>query len=553
MSGDLAMLGRVVGGLIVVLVTIALVARVARRARGENAGSGLRIVERIGLSREANLAVVEISDRRLLLGVTAQGVTMLADIPEPAASVVLAGTEVSGESEVFAVPASRREARQARTGQSAVAGAVKDSLRRQLGLKKPADEGRRRRGDRGGRGMAPEATRDPALVPHTVSAPENIDDDDLRESEDAASELAASFATAPAEYFAPVEHAPVDALLADVRDSADSADSLAAPRPSGRRAAGPPQDATPRTRAENRASLRDAPAEEDQDQNTALPGDLNLDEYPDLASALRAAGRTAAEPKPQPAPPPRPWFEPQPGPQLDPRPIPAPRPGAESSRRRSRGPRSTYVPDSPAALLETSAPQTSPQASPHASPQASPPARTRTPGQLRPQVAPRPRPEIRPEARLRTRPNPEMLAPQHETLTERTARQVAAFQAEAYPDAVGVANRTGGGKRAATAPGRHPAQPSTAPTASTASTAPAPRAQSVLPERPHQQRRPQPAPPAGPRTRAQAQGRTPEPPPAQPSGRRSQQEHPQVNGSVLSPRTWRQGVDALRDLTVRRS
>ena len=82
MIGDLDQLGRVVGGLIVVLMTIALAARIARRAGGENGNSGLRIVERIGLSREANLAVVKISDRKLLLGVTSQGVTMLADFDD---------------------------------------------------------------------------------------------------------------------------------------------------------------------------------------------------------------------------------------------------------------------------------------------------------------------------------------------------------------------------------------------------------------------------------------------------------------------------------------
>jgi flagellar biogenesis protein FliO len=574
MSGDLAMLGRVLGGLIVVLVTIALVARVARRARGDNAGSGLRIVERIGLSREANLAVVEFSDRRLLLGVTSQGVTMLADADgSPSAEirsseVVLEGTEVSEGSEVFAVPSSRREARQSRTTKGAVAGAVRASLRRQLGLKSKADDGRPRR-----RGSSPGVTRDPALVPHTVSAPENIDYEEFRETEDEASELAASFGTWPVEPEpVAIEPAPVDALLVDVRDtldpidSFDSADSVdswnsgvsaEAPRRSGRRAAGPPRDAAPQTRAENRASLRDAPVEDDRDENTSLPENLNLDEYPDLASALRAAGRTAAGPKAQPVPQPQSWFEPQPGAQFDPRPIPAPR--------RPRGPRSTYVPDSPAALLEASEPpvgsqaQRSPQ--PRTAPQAQsdtqfdaqaqprPPARSQAQpnpaAQRRPETSGRLRPQLRPEARLPARSYAERPAAQPDTLPERTARQVAAFQAEAYPDAVSTADRTGTGKRArtaTTAQGRHPAQPPTAP-----------RAQSVLPERPHQPRRPQPAPQLAPQTRAQAQGRTPEQPPAQPSGRRSQQQHPQVNGSVLSPRTWRQGVDALRDLTVRRS
>ena len=79
---NLALLGRVMGGLLVVLVLIGLAARVARRARGTTGTSGLRVVDRVGLSRDANLAVVEVGDRLLLLGVTAQGVTMLADLDQ---------------------------------------------------------------------------------------------------------------------------------------------------------------------------------------------------------------------------------------------------------------------------------------------------------------------------------------------------------------------------------------------------------------------------------------------------------------------------------------
>jgi len=84
-ADNLAMLGRVMGGLVVVLVLIGLAARVARRARGHKGTSGLRVIDRIGLSREANLTVVEVANRVLLLGVTAQGVTMLADLDAAAA------------------------------------------------------------------------------------------------------------------------------------------------------------------------------------------------------------------------------------------------------------------------------------------------------------------------------------------------------------------------------------------------------------------------------------------------------------------------------------
>jgi flagellar biogenesis protein FliO len=79
-ADNLALLGRVMGGLIVVLVLIGLAARVARRTRGHSGATGLRVVDRVGLSREANLTVVEVTDRLLLLGVTAQGVTLLAEL-----------------------------------------------------------------------------------------------------------------------------------------------------------------------------------------------------------------------------------------------------------------------------------------------------------------------------------------------------------------------------------------------------------------------------------------------------------------------------------------
>ncbi|GLY13963.1 hypothetical protein Kisp01_09790 [Kineosporia sp. NBRC 101677] len=505
MIGDLDQLGRVVGGLIVVLMTIALAARLARRAGGENGTSGLRIVERIGLSREANLAVVEISDRKLLLGVTSQGVTMLADFDD-ADEAVRSAVQNAAQKQLTG-RRSRRTPAAARAGSAgAVADAVKSSLRRQLGLRsnrQEADEafaGRRtaRRGRRSkGFGLTrPTAVPNsepsfvPGFVPTSISAPENIDAEDLFESELAAQELAAAFGAPATEAELPpspaaaayaeeelmptqpqTSPAPVDALLIDVRDLTDAphytdldtrepdpldptvpvlafepdhpAQSaellLESERPvrrSGRRAAGPPRDPGPLTRAQNRASLRDTPAE---DEPLPLPDGLQVDEFPDLASALRAAGRTTAEPEPEPAP------------------QPATFPSAEVTGRRA------FVPDSPAALIQRPA----------------------------------------------------------ESLPERTARQVAAFQAEAYP-----------GRRAAGQPERR-----------------------LRPQRQPQEPVPVPVPGQGRRV-AQPQDQSSDHQPAhvasRPSGRRSQELNPQVNGSVLSPRTWRQGVDALRDLTVRR-
>lgn len=514
MIGDLDQLGRVVGGLIVVLTTIALVARVARRAGGENGSSGLRIVERIGLSREANLAVIEISDRKLLLGVTAQGVTMLADFVDGDDAA-----RAAAENQVAAHRATDRRSRRDSTGKGGAAGSLADavmtSLRRQLGLRgntRDSDEAPAGRNGWGARRAAKHGRRakgfgvtvptgipnsEPSFVPgfvsSPVSAPENIDAEELRESESAAQELAAAFG-APATDVTPLpsladaayvedepatqpqtSSAPVDALLIDVRDSIEPdfypeeqftsaptdeqdyqeavfeepaivlLDSDRPARRSGRRAAGPPRDLAPRTRAENRASLRETPAE---DEPVPLPDDLNADEFPDLASALRAAGRSVAEPEPAPR--------------------TAPLPSAQVTGRRAS--RSSFVPDSPAALIQQAV----------------------------------------------------------ESLPERTARQVAAFQAETYPD------RPGRGRRAA------PAQPGQVDSA-------------TQPTRANRPNRPARAQAQGQgHGQGQSQGRPPADVPAQPSGRRSQQLDPQVNGSVLSPRTWRQGVDALRDLTVRR-
>jgi flagellar biogenesis protein FliO len=83
LAGDLSLLARVTGGLVVVLVVVAVVARLARRARGVGKGEYLRVVERIALSREVYVAVVQAGGRSLLIGVTPQGIAMLAQLDVP--------------------------------------------------------------------------------------------------------------------------------------------------------------------------------------------------------------------------------------------------------------------------------------------------------------------------------------------------------------------------------------------------------------------------------------------------------------------------------------
>lgn len=90
---DLLMVGRVVASLLVVVALAAIVARLARRATVRADGVGLRVIDRVGLSREASLAVVTVADRALVVGVTAGGVTLLTELdpsvleaPEPPAA-----------------------------------------------------------------------------------------------------------------------------------------------------------------------------------------------------------------------------------------------------------------------------------------------------------------------------------------------------------------------------------------------------------------------------------------------------------------------------------
>ena len=80
---DLLLAGRTVAGLAVVLVVVVLAARIARRAGGGRAAGGMRVVERIALSRDASLALVEAGGRALLIGVTAQRVCVLATLGTP--------------------------------------------------------------------------------------------------------------------------------------------------------------------------------------------------------------------------------------------------------------------------------------------------------------------------------------------------------------------------------------------------------------------------------------------------------------------------------------
>ena len=115
-AGDLASLARVVGSLVVVLVVVALCARLARRTRGARPGAGLRVLDRTGLSREASLAVVEFEGRSLVLGVTTHAVTVLAEshtvpaLPPPDPTRPAGSSDETRPRVAAEVPAGRRAA-----------------------------------------------------------------------------------------------------------------------------------------------------------------------------------------------------------------------------------------------------------------------------------------------------------------------------------------------------------------------------------------------------------------------------------------------------------
>lgn len=81
MSGDgAATILRVVASLVVVLVLALIAARLARRAGVRGDGAGLRVVDRVGLTRETAVAVVEVAGRVLVLGTGTHGVSLLAEL-----------------------------------------------------------------------------------------------------------------------------------------------------------------------------------------------------------------------------------------------------------------------------------------------------------------------------------------------------------------------------------------------------------------------------------------------------------------------------------------
>lgn len=79
-AGEAALIARVLLSLIVVVLLAVIGARLARRMGYRGEGRGLRVLERLPLSREAFLAVVTVADRALVLGVGVHGVRVLTEL-----------------------------------------------------------------------------------------------------------------------------------------------------------------------------------------------------------------------------------------------------------------------------------------------------------------------------------------------------------------------------------------------------------------------------------------------------------------------------------------
>jgi flagellar biogenesis protein FliO len=243
-ASDLALLGRVMGGLIIVIVLIGLIAKVARQTRGHKGDSGLRVIDRVGLSREANLAVVEVSNRMLLLGVTAQGVTMLANLDQNDA-----GAEAPAVQNYDPETNETDETDDADPATVDLYDVDPDQVAQYASG--PGDLGRYELDDEDGYYGRPTG---PAEV-------------DLSQFE-------------RLEQFEQLEPGqPVEPVELDVSDTIDGLTVIRAARPTEWVEPPPP-----------------------------IPAEVAVDDYPDLATALRAAGRTA-DPAPEQTPPTSSWAE----------------------------------------------------------------------------------------------------------------------------------------------------------------------------------------------------------------------------------------------------
>ncbi len=79
-TSDLLLIGRVLLSLLVVVFLAVLAAKLARRAGLAGGDDTVRLRTRVGLGRDASLAVVQVGEKALVLGVTGTAVRLLTTL-----------------------------------------------------------------------------------------------------------------------------------------------------------------------------------------------------------------------------------------------------------------------------------------------------------------------------------------------------------------------------------------------------------------------------------------------------------------------------------------
>lgn len=127
--GTMGVAIRMVISLAVVLCLLFVVARFARRGRPRNGGPDLAVISRCSVGSKASVAVVQLGERALVVGVTDQSVTLLSEAPvsdfvaaEPdvPATAPTAGDGVVVRRVVIDSAPNRRESQQGRLAGSAL-------------------------------------------------------------------------------------------------------------------------------------------------------------------------------------------------------------------------------------------------------------------------------------------------------------------------------------------------------------------------------------------------------------------------------------------------
>lgn len=88
---------RIVPTLLLMVGALLVVRWWAKRGQGAVGGQAVRVVSRTGLARGALLAVVEVHGRRLLVGVTENGVSLLTELESEEADTDLAAYEAASD------------------------------------------------------------------------------------------------------------------------------------------------------------------------------------------------------------------------------------------------------------------------------------------------------------------------------------------------------------------------------------------------------------------------------------------------------------------------